>query len=46
MRRWERREKEIEGDVATCAVVANGAMHTVKTIHVSAAPVWKRPLPI
>ena len=28
-----------ERDVATCAVVANGAMHTVRTTHVSAAPV-------
>ena len=31
-----------EGDVATCAVVAIGAMHTVQAMYVSAAPVWQQ----
>ena len=29
-----------ERDVATCAVVANGWMHTVRATYVSAQPVW------
>ena len=31
-----------ERDVATCAVVAIGAMHTVQAMYVSAAPVWQQ----